>query len=52
MITFLASQFEPVDIKVGFSGLIGKVGCSFQTAFYLLPSHELNWWKSLCWLIM
>ncbi len=42
MITFLASQFKfkPVDIKVAFAVLIGKVGGSAQTAFYLLPSQE------------
>jgi hypothetical protein len=28
MITFLASQFKPVDIKVAFAALIGKVGGS------------------------
>jgi hypothetical protein len=39
MITFLASQFKPLDIKVAFAALIGKVGGSAQTAFYLLPSQ-------------
>jgi hypothetical protein len=39
MITILASQFKPVDIKVAFAVLIGKVGGSAQTAFYLLPSQ-------------
>ena len=40
MITFLASQFKPVDIKVAFTVLIGKVGGSAQTAFYMLPSQR------------
>jgi hypothetical protein len=31
MIIFLASQFKPVDIKVAFAALIGKVGSSAQT---------------------
>jgi hypothetical protein len=37
MITFLANQFKPVDIKVAFAALIGKVGNSALTAFYPLP---------------
>jgi hypothetical protein len=40
MITFLANQFKPVDIKVAFAALNGKVGGSAQTAFYLLPSQR------------
>ncbi len=40
MITFLASQLKPVDIKVAFAALIGKVGSSAQTAFYQLPSQR------------
>jgi hypothetical protein len=36
----LASQFKPVDIKVAFSVLIGKVGGSAHTAFYPLPSQR------------
>ena len=40
MITFLASRFKPVDIKVAFAALIGKVGGSAQTAFYQLPSQR------------
>ncbi len=36
MTTFLANQFKPVDIKVAFAALIGKVGCSALTVFYLL----------------
>jgi hypothetical protein len=42
MITFLASQFKPVDIKVVFAALIGKVGGSAQTAFYPLPSQRVK----------
>ncbi len=38
MITFLASQFEPLDFKVAFTALIGKVGGSAPTAFY--PSQS------------
>jgi hypothetical protein len=40
MITFLASQSKPVDIKVDFAALIGKVGGSAQTAFCPLPSQR------------
>jgi hypothetical protein len=40
MITFLASQFKPLDIKVAFAALIGKVGGSAQTVFYPLPSQR------------
>ena len=40
MMTFLASCFKPVDINVTFAALIGKVGGSAQTAFYLLPSQR------------
>jgi hypothetical protein len=40
MITFLASEFKPVDIKVAFAALIGKVGGSALTAFYLLLSQR------------
>jgi hypothetical protein len=40
MITFLASRFKPVDIKVAFAALIGPVGGSTQTAFYPLPSQR------------
>jgi hypothetical protein len=40
MITFLASQFKPVDIKVAFTALIGKVGGSAQTTFNLFPSQR------------
>jgi hypothetical protein len=40
MITFLENQFKPVDIKVAFTALIGKVGGSALTAFYLLPSQR------------
>ncbi len=40
MITFLASQFKPVDVKVAFAALIGKVGGSAQTVFYPLPSQR------------
>jgi hypothetical protein len=39
MITFLANQFKPVDIKVAFVALIGKVGGSALKAFYPLPSQ-------------
>jgi hypothetical protein len=37
MITFLVSQFKPLDIKVAFDSLIGKGGGSAQAAFYTLP---------------
>jgi hypothetical protein len=40
MITFLANQFKPVDIKVAFAALIGKVGSSALTVFYPLPSQK------------
>ncbi len=40
MITFLSNQFKPVDIKVAFSVLIGKVGGSALIAFYPLPSQR------------
>jgi len=40
VITFLASQFKPADIKVAFTALIGKVGSSAQTAFYPLQSQR------------
>jgi hypothetical protein len=40
MITFLANQFKPVDIKVAFAVLIGKVGGSALAAFYSLPSQR------------
>jgi hypothetical protein len=40
MINFLANQFKPVDIKVAFTALIGKVGGSALTAFYPLPSQR------------
>jgi hypothetical protein len=40
MFIFLASQFKPVDIKVAFAVLIGKVGGSVQTVFYHLPSQR------------
>ncbi len=40
MITFLVSQFKPLDIEVAFAELIGKVCGSAQTAFYLLPSQR------------
>ncbi len=40
MITFLASQFKPLDIEVAFAALIGKVDGSAQTAFYPLPSQR------------
>jgi hypothetical protein len=40
LITFLANQFKPVDIKVAFAALIGKVGGSALTAFYPLPSQR------------
>jgi hypothetical protein len=36
MTTFLANQFKPVGIKVAFAALIGKVGGSALTVFYLL----------------
>jgi hypothetical protein len=61
MITFLASQFKPVDIKVAFAALIGKVGSSAQTVSIHCHLRELNWWKvflkwyfmkSPCWLIL
>jgi hypothetical protein len=39
-ITFVASQFKPLDIKVAFAALIGKVGGSAQIAFYPLPSQR------------
>jgi hypothetical protein len=39
MITFLATQFKPVDIKVAFAVLIGKVCNSALTLFYPLPSQ-------------
>ncbi len=34
------SQFKPLDIKVAFAALIGKVGSSAPTAFYPLPSQR------------
>jgi hypothetical protein len=40
LITFLANQFKPVDIKVAFAALIGKVGGSTLPAFYPLPSQR------------
>ncbi len=40
MITFLVSRFKPLDIKVAFTALIGKVGGSAQTALYPLPSQR------------
>ncbi len=40
MITFLASQFKPFDIKVAFAVLIGKVGGNAQTSFYPLLSRR------------
>ncbi len=40
IITFLASQFKPVNIKVAFAALIGKVGGSAQTGFYPLQSQR------------
>jgi hypothetical protein len=40
MITFLANQFKPVDIKVAFATLIGKVDNSALTAFHPLPSQR------------
>jgi hypothetical protein len=40
MITFLASHFKPVDIKVAFGVFIGKVGGNAPTAFYPLPSQR------------
>ncbi len=42
MITFLVSQFKPVDIKVAVAVLIGKVGGSAQTALYPLPSQRAS----------
>jgi hypothetical protein len=60
MITFFVSQFKPLDIKVTFAALIGKVGGSVPTKFYLLlsqraklvesflgPVYELLWSESL-----
>jgi hypothetical protein len=61
MITFLASQFKPVDIKVAFAAMIDKVCDSAQTAFYPLPSQRANLVESFlelylmsspCWLIL
>ncbi len=40
MITFLENQFKPVEVKVAFTALIGKVGGSALTAFYLLLSQR------------
>jgi hypothetical protein len=40
MITFLANQFKPVDIKVAYAAMIGKVGGSALTAFYPLSSQR------------
>jgi hypothetical protein len=40
MITFLVSQFKPLDIEVAFTALIGKVSGSAQIAFYPLPSQR------------
>ncbi len=40
MITFLANQFKPVDIKVAFAALIGKVGGSAITAFLSIAISE------------
>jgi hypothetical protein len=51
MITFLASQFKPVDIKVAFAVLIGKVGSSAQTAFYPLPSQRAKLVESFLGLV-
>ncbi len=51
MITFLASRFKPVDIKVAFAALIGKVGGSAQTVFYLLPSQRAKLVKSFLELV-
>ncbi len=52
MITFLASQFKPVDIKVAFAALIGKVGGSAQTAFYPLPSQRAKLVESILELVL
>ncbi len=51
MITFLANQFKPVNIKVAFTALIGKVGGSALTAFYSLPSHRTKLVESFLELI-
>jgi hypothetical protein len=40
MVTFLASQFKPIDVKVAFAALIGKNDGSAEIAFYPLPSQR------------
>ncbi len=62
MITFLANLFKPVDIKVAFTVLIGKVGGSaLKQRSIHCHLRGLNWWKvflnwylmkSPCWLIL
>jgi hypothetical protein len=42
MINFFVSQFKPLDIKVNFSVLIGKVGGNTLTVIYPLPSQRAN----------
>ncbi len=37
---FFGKSIQPVDIKVAFDALIGKVGGSAPTAFYPLPSQR------------
>jgi hypothetical protein len=37
---FLENQFKPVDNKVAFAALIGKIGGSALTVFYQLPSQR------------
>jgi hypothetical protein len=51
MITFLANQFKPVDVKVAFAALIGKVGGSALTALYPLPSQRAKLVESLLELV-
>ncbi len=52
MITFLESHFKLVDFKVAFAVLIGKVGGSAQTAFYLLPSQRAKLVESFLELVL
>jgi hypothetical protein len=51
MITFLASQFKPGDIKVAFAALIGMVDGSTQTTLYHLPSQRAKLVESFLELI-
>jgi hypothetical protein len=51
MIPFLANQFKPVDIKVAFAALIGKVGGSALTV-YPLPSQRAKLVESFLELVL